>query len=61
MDLLDQLGQLFNKKSFLNQTAFFGMLLVGPSISPYHFHEEENCCPLAILISFNIYAQKLYI
>ena len=41
MSLIDQLGHLFLKSSLLNRTAFFGMLLVGPSISPYHFHEEE--------------------
>ena len=49
MSLIDQLGHLFFKRSLLNWTAFFGMLLVGPSISPYHFHEEESAALLLFL------------
>ena len=39
----------FFEISLLNRTAFFGMLLVGPSISPYHFHEEESAALLLFL------------
>ena len=46
---LISLATFFLKSSLLNRTAFFGMLLVGPSISPYHFHEEESVALLLFL------------
>ena len=44
--MIDGLWQVWSagppfENSLLNLAAFFGMSLVGPSISLYHFHDEE--------------------